>query len=280
MDATLIAMGEITDGEIARLLDAVLERYHHDFRGYAVQTMRRRILATMRRLGIDDADELQRRVFADPADFAVLLDHLTVRVSEMFRDPAWFANLRTHVVPRLVERDQIRIWVAGCADGEEAWSLAILLAEAGALSRSRIYATDIDPTALERARSGIFPLDRVARYSRNYHDAGCSGSLSDHFTAAYGGARFSRALGERIVFADHSLATDQVFAEVDLVTCRNVLIYFERTLQDRAIGLFREALPPGGFLGLGAKESLLLSTHGAAFEEIFASARIWRRRDV
>ena len=187
--------------------------------------------------------------------FPALLEFLTVPVSDMFRDPPYFRALRERVLPVLRTYPSLKIWVAGCSTGEEVYSLAILLREEGLLDRSLIYATDINPHTLEKAQAGVYPIDRLAGFTDNHRKSGARSSLSDYYTAAYDRAVFDMSLKENVVFSDHSLATDSVFAEVHLISCRNVLIYFNRELQDRALGLFREALCHKGFLGIGAKES-------------------------
>jgi chemotaxis protein methyltransferase CheR len=172
----------------------------------------------------------------------------------------------------------LKVWVAGCSSGEEAYSMAILLREEGLLERTLIYATDINARALQAAEGGVYPAERVPGFTENHRLSGAHASLSEHYTAAYGNAVFDKGLKKHIVFSDHSLATDSVFAEVQLVSCRNVLIYFGRTLQDRALGLFRDALCHHGFLGIGAKESLRFSDHGAAFAELRPSSRVFQKR--
>jgi chemotaxis protein methyltransferase CheR len=224
--------------------------------------------------------ELQSKVLHDPTMFPLLLDFLTVPVSEMFRDPNYFRSLREMVVPVLRTYPSLKIWVAGCSTGEEVYSLAILLREEGLLERSLIYATDINPNVLQKATAGVYEVDRIAAFTEAHRKSGASTSLSDYYTAAYGRAVFNKSLREHIVFSDHSLATDSVFAEVQLVSCRNVLIYFNRDLQDRAVGLFREALCRKGFLGIGSKESLRFSAHHDSFSELVANDRIYQKRDV
>jgi chemotaxis protein methyltransferase CheR len=221
---------------------------------------------------------LQHRVVHEPGVFAELLDVLTVQVSEMFRDPSYFRALREQVVPLLRTYPSLKVWVAGCSAGEEAYSLAILLLEEGLLPRTLIYATDINPHTLKRAAAGIFSLERVAGFTVNHRDSGARNSLSDYYTAAYQAAIFDKSLREHIVFSDHSLATDSAFAEVQLVSCRNVLIYFNSELQDRALGLFRESLCHHGFLGIGAKESLRFSRQADAFDAFAREDRIYRKK--
>ena len=201
----------------------------------------------MRRFGCATLSQLQDRVLHEPALFPALLDYLTVQVSEMFRDPAYFRALREQVVPLLRTYPSLKVWVAGCSTGEEVYSLAILLREEGLLERTLIYATDINPQALQQA-AGRHLRRRPHRAAspRTTASPARAASLSDYYTAAYGGAVFDKSLREHIVFSDHSLATDSVFAEVQLVSCRNVLIYFDRELQDRAVGLFRDVAVPQG----------------------------------
>jgi chemotaxis protein methyltransferase CheR len=266
------------DLEVQLLLEAVYRRYQHDFRGYAISSLRRRMRQALAHFHCPDLGTLQHRLLSEPATFQQALQFFTVQVSEMFRDPGYFRALRQEVLPLLQTYPSLKVWVAGCSSGEEVWSMAILLREEGLLERSIVYATDINPAALRNAEAGVYPLDRVAAFSRNYHDSGGRGSLGEHFTAAYDGAVFDRALKKQIVFADHSLATDSVFSEVHLVSCRNVLIYFNRALQDRAVGLFHEALVRRGFLGLGQKETLQFGAHAEGFESWLPEQRIYRKR--
>jgi chemotaxis protein methyltransferase CheR len=267
------------DIELQLLIDAIYLKYHYDFRGYARASLKRRLRTAMGRFGCDTLSRLQDKVLHDPSIFPALLGYLTVQVSEMFRDPAYFRSLRNRVVPLLRTYPSLRVWVAGCSSGEEVYSLAILLREEGLLDRTLIYATDINAQALEQAEAGVYNVDRIAGFSDNYVKAGGSASLSEYYTAAYGRAVFDKSLRQNIVFSDHSLATDSVFAEVQLVSCRNVMIYFDRTLQDRAVGLFRDALVRRGFLGIGAKEALRFSSHADAFEELERNERIYQKRD-
>jgi chemotaxis protein methyltransferase CheR len=266
------------DLEMRLLIDAIYLRYHFDFRGYAVASLRRRMAAAMTRFGCQTLSQLQDRVLHDPAFFSALLDYLTVQVSEMFRDPGYFRSLRASVVPLLRTYPSLKIWIAGCSGGEEVYSFAILLREEGLLERSLIYATDINPQALQRAEAGVYELERMAAFTVNHQLSGARTSLSDYYTAAYGRAIFDKSLRERIVFSDHSLATDSVFAEVQMVSCRNVLIYFDKALQDRALGLFNDALCRKGFLGLGAKESLRFSAYARAFDDLVREDRIFQKK--
>ena len=265
------------DIELTLLLEAIFQRYHCDFRGYAKSSLRRRLRQAMDRFGDTSLSELQGRVLHDAQALPILLDYLTVQVSEMFRDPTHFSALRRDVLPLLATYPSLKIWIAGCSTGEELYSLAITLAEAGLLDRTILYATDVNEEALRKAEAGVYALDRVAGFSANYAKAGGTGSLSDWFTAAYNGVVFDRRLRRNVVFSDHSLSTDGDFAATHLVMCRNVLIYFDRELQDRAIALFEQSLVPRGFLALGSKENLRVSSRAAAFETFDGRERIYRK---
>lgn len=267
----------VADIETRLLVEAVFLRYGHDFRDYAQASLKRRVLQAQQRMDVPSISALQERVLHDPEQFAVLLQYLTVPVSEMFRDPPYFLALRRHVVPVLRTYPSLKVWVAGCSTGEEPYSLAILLHEEGLLERTILYATDINHASLEKARAGIFGLDHMQAFTRNYQRAGGTRSFSDYYTAAYGGALFDKRLRDAITFADHSLATDSVFSETQLVSCRNVLIYFNRKLQDRALGLFHDSLSHRGFLGLGSKETLDFSAYADRFEPVSRPDRLYRR---
>jgi chemotaxis protein methyltransferase CheR len=268
------------DIELQLLIDAIYLKYHYDFRGYSPASLKRRLNIAMTRFGCGSLSQLQDKVLHDPMTFPALLDYLTVQVSEMFRDPRYFLSLRENVVPWLRTYPLLKIWVAGCSTGEEVYSLAILLREEGLLERTLIYATDINTHALQKAQAGVYEADRIAGFTENHRKSGAPSSLSDYYTAAYDRAVFDKSLREHIVFSDHSLATDSVFAEVQLVSCRNVLIYFDRALQDRAVALFRDALCRKGFLGIGSKESLRFSMHADSFDEVSREDRIFRKADT
>jgi chemotaxis protein methyltransferase CheR len=266
-----------SDRELQGLLEAVFRLYHYDFRRYAPASMKRRIKAALATFNCPSISSLERRLTDDPKAFSGLLRYLTVQVSDLFRDPGYFRAIRTRIVPYLQTYPFLKLWVAGCATGEEAYSLAILLAEEGLLERTLIYATDINPEALATAEAGVYDLQRFVGFSGNYLAAGGKGSLSDHYTARYSSALLDRQLKKAILFSDHSLATDSAFAEVQLCSCRNVLIYFDRELQEQAIGVLRESLCHKGFLGLGSKESLRFSRHAAAFRELVPEERLYQR---
>lgn len=270
----------LIDIELRLFIEAIYLKYHYDFRGYAGASLKRRLRAALIKFGCANLSQLQVRVLHEPEIFPQLLDFLTVQVSEMFRDPAYFRALREQVLPMLRTYPSLKIWIAGCCTGEEAYSLAILLREEGLLERSLIYATDINSDALEKAEAGVYAVERIAAFTENHRRSGARSSLSDYYVAAYDRAVFDRALKKHIVFLDHSLATDEVFAEVQLVSCRNVLIYFDRALQDRALALFRDALCMKGYLGIGSKESLRFSRHAPAFIDAVPEAKIYQKKGV
>lgn len=263
--------------ELRLLLEAVYQRYHYDFRGYAMASIRRRLSQARERFGCRSYSALQDRVLHEPAVLPELLSYLTVQVSEMFRDPSYFRALREQVVPHLKTYPSLKVWIAGCSAGEEAYSLAILFREEGLEQRTMFYATDINTDALKRAEAGVYELDRLATFTENHRKSGGKTSLSDYYTAAYGAAAFDKSLRKRIVFSDHSLVSDAVFAEMHLVSCRNVLIYFDVELQNRAIGLFADSLVRKGFLGLGSKESLRFSPRAKEFSEVCRQERIYQK---
>ena len=263
--------------ELDLFLEALNRRYHYDFRSYSRSSLERRTELARSRSGCATLSELQGRLLHDPAVLPDIIDAMTVQVSELFRDPSYYLALRREVIPHLRTFPSLKVWVAGCADGEELYSLAILFREEGLFDRTLFYATEINRRALARAEAGVYDIDRLPAFSQNYQQAGGRGSLSDYYTAAYGRAAFHRDLRARTVFSEHNLATDQVFSEVHLISCRNVLIYFDAALQDRTLGLFSEALTRGGFLGLGSHETLRFSTHAAAFAAFDEPDRIWRR---
>jgi chemotaxis protein methyltransferase CheR len=263
--------------ELRLLLEAIYRKYHYDFREYSVASLKRRLKQALVHFECATFSALQDKVLHDATTLSKLLSFLTIQVSEMFRDPSYFLALREHVVPHLQTYPSLKVWIAGCSTGEELYSLAILFREMDLERKTMFYATDINADALSAAAAGVYELDRIALFTENHRKAGGFTSLSDYYTAAYGRAVFDKTLRARTVFSDHSLASDSVFAEVQLVSCRNVLIYFNRPLQDRAVGLFKDALVRKGFLGIGGKESLRFSAHSDAFEDFVPAERIYRK---
>lgn len=267
----------LEDIELDLLIEAIWRRYQYDFRDYSRASLLRRLQRAQAHFGVANLSGLLDRILHDTSCLPVLIGFLTIQVSEMFRDPEYFLSIRETVIPHLRTWPSIKVWVAGCANGEEFYSLAILFREEGLEDRTLFYCTDINRAALARAEAGIYEIERVAGFSRNYVEAGGNASLSDYYSASYGVARFDPSLRKRAVFADHNLASDAVFSEVQLVSSRNVLIYFDRALQDRAFGLFARSLPPGGFLGLGSRETVHFSTEADQFSDFAPDAKIWRR---
>lgn len=272
-------MSEKTDDiELRLLLEAIFRKYHYDFRGYSMASVKRRLNQARDHFRCATFSQLQDRVLHDPNVLHELLSYLTVQVSELFRDPPYFRAIRELVIPHLRTYPSLKVWVAGCSAGEEVYSLAILFREEGLEERTMFYGTDINPDALKQAEAGVYSLDRLPLFTENHRRAGGKSSLSDYYTAAYGAAVFDKTLRRRAVFSDHSLVSDAVFAEVQLVSCRNVLIYFDIEAQDRAISLFKDSLVRKGFLGLGAKESLRFSRHADTFIDFDKDERIYQKR--
>jgi chemotaxis protein methyltransferase CheR len=263
--------------ELSLLLEAVYQKSHYDFRGYSQASLARRMEQARQHFGCDSLSMLQHLVLHQPAIFRELLNFLTIQVSELFRDPTYYKALREQVVPHLRTYPSLKVWVAGCSDGEELYSLAILFREEGLEARTIFYATDINPAALQKAEAGIYSVERLPQFTANHQASGGRSSLSDYYTAAYGSAIFDKSLRARTVFSQHSLVTDQVFAEMHLISCRNVLIYFDRELQNRAIGLFDHSLVRGGFLGLGLQETIDFSAHKEGFDAFVRSERVYRK---
>lgn len=267
----------IEDLEIRLLLEAIYQKYHYDFRGYSMASIKRRLAHAKDKLGCETISLLQDKVLHDPAIMPELLEMLTVQVSELFRDPGYFKAIREKVLPHLHTYPSLKVWIAGCSSGEEVYSFAILFREEGLEEKTIFYATDINPNALKKAQAGVYGLERIQLFTENHRKSGGKSSLSEYYTAAYGGAKFDKTLSDRVVFSDHSLVTDQVFAEVHLISCRNVLIYFDKELQNRALGLFKDALVRKGFLGLGSRESLRFSRHAEAFSEFAREEKLYQK---
>ena len=274
---TATAGQAIEEVETDLLLDAVYRLRGFDFRDYARGSLRRRIQNRLRAEKVHTITGLLDKIIHDASCMDRFVDGLSVNVSSMFRDPGFFRALRAQALPVLRTWPYIRIWLAGCAMGEEVYSVAIALEEEGLVRRCRIYATDINETLLERAREGIYPLGLMQRCTQNYIQAGGSRSFSEYYTAAYNNAIFRPALREQIVFAKHNLVTDGPFNEFHLILCRNVMIYFNQRLQDRVHHVLYDSLANFGMLGLGAKETLSFTPLESRYEALDASHRLYRR---
>ncbi len=266
----------IDDLEVEAFVQAMMRRHGYDFTGYAPASLRRRVLGLPAAFGLSHVGELTTKLLRDEALVPLVISRLSVPVSEMFRNPAVFRRLRDSVFPLLASYPQINIWQAGCAHGQEVYSLAILLQEAGLYERCHIFATDFSDEALERAREGIFPAKEARQYSENYVAAGGLHSFSDYYHARYDFMKMDQRLQRRVTFANHNLVSDGAFCEAQLILCRNVLIYFSDALQDRVLGLFSSSLVRGGFLCLGNRESIRLAPNGKDFAELDGSLRIYR----
>ncbi len=268
---------ELEQLEIELLLEAVYRRYGFDFRQYAQASLKRRLWRRAYAEGVRSLSELQARLLHDPQSMERLLLDLSINVTSMFRDPTFYLVFREQVAPLLRTYPFTRIWCAGCSTGEEVYSLAILLQEEGLYERTRLYATDINENVLATARAGIFPLDKMQQYTQNYIRGGGRHDFSRYYVAAYDGAQFSRSLTANVVFAQHNLAMDRVFNQFNVIVCRNVMIYFDKPLQDHVHALFHESLEPFGILALGHKESLMFSPFADRFEQLDGSERIYRK---
>jgi chemotaxis protein methyltransferase CheR len=268
---------DVEEIEIALLLEAIYRRYGFDFREYAPASLKRRLWRRASAEGLQTLSALQDRLLRDASCMERLLLDLSINVTAMFRDPSFYTAFRENVVPLLHTYPFTRVWVAGCSTGEEVYSLAIVLDEEGLLDRCRIYATDINESVIEKARLGVFPLDKMQEYTQNYMKAGGARAFSEYYLASYDGAVFDKRLVQHAVFAQHNLVSDKVFNEFHVIVCRNVMIYFDRTLQQRVLGLFHESLVHLGVLGLGRKESIRFSDYAGEYEELDALERLYRK---
>jgi len=268
---------DLIDLEIRLLMEGVYQVYGYDFREYSEASLRRRLTQWLAGSGFETFSLAQSHILRERAFFDTLLRGITVNVSEMFRDPAFFKAIREQVVPYLKTYPFVKIWHAGCSSGEEAYSIAILLLEEGLKGRFRIYATDINENVIQKAQHGIYPLKDLQRFTRNYQHAGGKGSFSDYYTASYDHAILNASLRDNIVFAAHNLAVDADFGQMNLILCRNVMIYFKQPLKERVLRLFDNSLTPGGFLCLGTKESLDRREISGRYEAITERMQIYRK---
>jgi len=268
---------DVEEIEVALLLEAIFRRYGFDFREYAPASLKRRLWRRAHAEGLETISALQNRVLHDPACMEQLLLDLSISVTTMFRDPSFYTAFREKVVPLLKTYPFARIWVAGCSTGEEVYSLAIVLEEQGLLDRTRLYATDINEAVLERARLGVFSLEKMREYTQNYLLAGGTRAFSEYYLANYDGAVFDRRLVENAVFAQHNLVSDRGFNEFHVIVCRNVMIYFDRSLQGRVFQLFHDSLIRFGVLALGHKETIRYSGFENRYEELDGVEKLWRR---
>ncbi len=264
--------------EIKLLLEAIYLKYGYDFRNYACAHTKRRLEHRLNVDSMENYSAMQHRLIHDEAFFNTLLLDLSINVTEMFRDPWVYSKVRELVVPHLKTYPFIKIWHAGCSAGQEVYSMGILLEEEGIKERSQIYATDFNELILQKAKQGIYPMDVIREYTANYQKSGGKQSFSDYYTADYDNVVIKQSLKDKVLFSSHNLVTDGVFGEMNLIFCRNVLIYFDRELQNRVFNLFYESLCPGGFLCLGSKESLRFSSVADKFEVVSGRERSEERR--
>jgi len=268
------------DLEIDLLLEAIHQRYGYDFRSYAHASIARRVRQFLSSSGCGCVSALIPRLLHDEEFFSRLAQQFSIPVTEMFRDPFVYRAIRERVLPLLRTYPFFKVWHAGCSTGEEVYSLAILLKEEGLYDRATIYATDFNDNALRQARQGIYSMEKIKEATANYQQMPGRASFSGYYHARYDAAAMNGALKERITFANHNLATDSAFGEMHLVLCRNVLIYFNRELQNRALGLFTESLVHGGYLCLGAKEDLQFTAVAEAYEVVDGRAKVYRKKGV
>lgn len=273
----LYPTANITPQELNSILEKIFKTYGYDFRDYSRASMQRRVHKFMDEMKLETSKQLSHYLDSGPKMFAQFLQRITVNITEMFRDPQFYAALREKVFPILASYPLINIWHAGCSTGEEVFSLAIMLHEAGLLQRCRIYATDINPENLEKAKTGIIPLDAMKEYTANYINAGGQSEFANYYTARYNNAIIRKDLREKIIFLQHNLVADRVFNEFQLIFCRNVMIYFNRQLQEEVLGLFHASLSSLGFLALGVKESMGFMKIERSFEIVNKPQKIYRR---
>ena len=266
----------IQDADVDILLNDLLDQYGYDFTDYSMASLKRRVNRLFSIDKFPSFAEFRFRLKNDEHYLKRFVEEITVNVTEMFRDPSFYKTLRSEVLPILSTYPLIRIWHAGCSTGEEVYSMAILLKEANLLHKSLLYATDINPDVLERARKGIFPLMNMKQYSENYILSGGTQDFSTYYTAKYDHAKFDVDLSAKMIFATHNLASDRSFNEFQLILCRNVMIYFEKDLQDRVLLLFDGSLEQLGFLGLGSKETIRFSSISSHYQQL-NKEKIWRK---
>ena len=266
--------------EIDLFLEGVFHRYGYDFRHYSRASLKRRLFERMKKIGIESVSVYQKIVLYDQNEFAEFFNHMSINVTEMFRDPLFFRSLREKVVSILETYPYLKIWNAGCATGEETYSLAIILEEEGLLDRSVVYGTDFNATSIHTAQEGIYPAEKIKEFSENYIKAGGKGSFANYYHEKYNRIKLKDSLRKQLTFSEHNLVCDNSFGEMNLILCRNVLIYFDRILQDRTISLFLSSLTSRGFLFLGAKESLDLSSVSSSFEVVGAKEKIFRKKGL
>ncbi|MCM3389438.1 protein-glutamate O-methyltransferase CheR [Ureibacillus chungkukjangi] len=268
---------EFTDLEVDLLLKAVFRLSGYDFRLYNRSSITRRIHNRMRISNLSTITQLTDMIIHDPSYLELILNDFSINVTEMFRNPSFFKAFRNEVIPKLRDYPEIRIWHAGCASGEEVFSMAILMEEEGLMEKTTIYATDMNEDVLEKAKNGVFPIHKMQAYTKNYQLAGGKESFSKYYKTDRQNAYFHNSLLKNISFAQHNLVTDQSFNEFHIIICRNVLIYFTQLLQNQVHSLFYESLMADGFLGLGDKETLRFIDIMSNYKEVNGTERIYQK---
>lgn len=268
---------EVEQIEIDLLLEAIYRYYGYDFRKYTQSFIQRRILHRVRNENLASISALQEKILRDPEMMKKLFSDFSINVTEMFRDPGFFKSFRKNLIPFVRDYPDIRIWHVGCSTGEEVYSMAILLHEEGLYEKAKIYATDINTKVLNQAKKGTFSLANMQLYTKNYMEAGGRRAFSEYYKVVGEQVVFHPFLQKNIVFAEHNLVTDSSFNEFDLIICRNVLIYFNKSLQNDVHQLFYESLSLSGFLGLGKREGIRFTSHGNCYEEIDSAEKLYRK---
>lgn len=266
--------------EIDLLIEAVKRYYGYDFTNYSKAHIKRRMSVFLTKHRYESISEMQHYVLHNPNIFEDFLNNFSINVTEMFRDPDFYKEFRKNVIPILKTYPYLKIWIAGCATGEEVYSFAIMLKEEGLLARSTIYATDFNSKALQKAAKAIYSIDTIKSYTSNYQKSGGNSSFSDYYIADYNSVIINKSLKENVVFAEHNLVTDGVFTEANLIVCRNVLIYFDRDLQDKVLSLFNKSLIQGGYLALGTKETIQFSKINSKFSTISKENKIYKKTTI
>jgi len=269
---------ETQDIEIRLVVNAIYEKYGYDFRNYSKAHIKRRILNRFNNSGLNNISEMIHEILYNPKFVDLILMDLSITVTEMFRDPSFYKAIREEVIPVLQTFPFVKIWHAGCSSGEEVYSMAIILKEENVYNKTQIYATDFNPIIIKQAKDGLYPLSRMKEFTLNYQKAGGKANFSDYYSIHHESAKMLDSLKKNIVFATHNLVTDSVFAEVNIVVCRNVLIYFNRQLQDKVIQLFLDSLPGGGILCLGSKENLQFSEYMDHFDPFIEKEKIYIKK--
>jgi len=264
--------------ELELLLQAMYLQYGYDFRDYSRAHIKRRVIHRLMQSGLSSISELQHKILHDPLCFEKLIRDLSINVTEMFRNPYFYKSMRQNVIPLLKTYPFLKIWIAGCSSGEEVYSFAILLKEEGLYERTQIYATDFNHDVIQKAKTGVYPIKYIKEYTANYQQAGGKHSFSNYYRASNDSVIFDPELKKQIVFAVHNLVTDAVFAEVNMVICRNVLIYFNRKLQNKVLDIFDESILPGGYIGLGSKETLQFSSLDGRYKTVDAKEKIFKKK--